>query len=151
MINCKVLLILVCLLLIMPASLFAERMTDNWRLTGYTKYRDAVFADRARLTSPAPGITSVWIKIAPSKRSRYLRSINEYLQAVNKQDQGFRSIEILCEINCANHLIRFTTFVYLDNGRKIIHEARDATPGQFLINQGSIWYPVEKEACPAGK
>lgn len=151
MTNWKVLLILVCLLLIMPNLLFAERMTDNWRLTGYTKYRDAVFADMARVSSPAPGITSVWIKIAPSKRSPYLRFIHDYLKAVNRQDREFRSIEILCEINCTNHLIRFTSFVYLDNDRRIIHEARDTSPDRFLVNQGSIWYPVEKEACQAGK
>jgi len=143
----KALFFVVGLYLIMPASLFAERMTDNWHLTGYTKYRDAVFADAARVSSPAPGITAVWIKIAPAKRSQYLRFVNDYLRSVRKGDKGFRSIEILCEINCTNHLIRFARFVYLDNDRNIIHAADEARPTQYLINEGSIWHPVEKEAC----
>ena len=133
--------------LIMPASLCAERMTDNWHLTGYTKYRDAVFADAARLSFPAPGITAMWIKIAPSKRSQYLGLINEYLRTVRKEGKGFKSIEILCEINCKTHLIRFTRFVYLDKDRNIIHDAHETGTQRYLINEGSIWYPVEKEAC----
>ena len=141
----------VCLFLIMPAPLLAEKMTDHWRLTGYTKYRDAIFADTARPTSPAPGITAAWIKIAPSKRSKYLRFINEYLEKVKKRGHGFKSIEILCEVNCSAQLIRFTRFVYLDNDRSVIHEANEAKPEWFLINEGSIWYPVQKESCTKRK
>ncbi|MEE9913503.1 MAG: hypothetical protein K4571_17460 [Deltaproteobacteria bacterium] len=147
----KAVLFFISLSLIMPASLLAESMTDNWRLTGYTKYRDAVFADAARLSSPAPGITAVWIKIAPSGKSKYRQFVHDYLTVVKKQNPGFKSIEILCEINCTNHLIRYTKFVYLDSDRNIIHEAYDPGATQFLINQGSIWYPVEKEACTAGR
>lgn len=147
MMKWKALLFFVGLSLIMPASLFAERMTDNWQLTGYTKYRDAVFVDRARISSPSPGITAAWIKIAPSKRSPYLQSINEYLRKVRKEEKGFKSIEILCEMSCSTHLIRFTQFVYLDKDRNIIHEAYETGKQRYLIHEGSIWYPVEKEAC----
>ena len=147
----KAILCFVLLTLVIPASLFAERMTDNWRLTGYTRYRDAVFADRDRISEPEPGITAVWIKIAPSQRSKYLLSVNDYLATVKKRNKGFKSIEILCEINCSSHWIRFTRFIYLDNKRNIIHKAYDARPEWFLISQGNIWYPVEKEACRKNK
>lgn len=147
MFQYKMILFASFLFLIMPASLFAERMTDNWRLTGYTKYRDAVFADMARLSSPTPGATAVWIKIAPSPKSKYLQFINEYLKAVRKRDRIFKSIEIFCEINCTSHLIRFTKFVYLDNDRNVIHKAYETMPKWLQINHGSIWYPVEKETC----
>ena len=143
----KAIFFLVGLFLIMPAPLMAQKMTDKWRITGYTKYRDAVFADISRLASPAPDTKSIWVKLAPANRSQYLRLINEYLQTVNKNDKGFRSIEILCEINCASHLIRFTKFVYLDNARNIIHEADATGPAWLLVLQGNIWYNVEKEAC----
>jgi len=76
-----------------------------------------------------------------------LRMINEYLQSINKKDKEFSSIEILCEINCTRHLIRFTKFVYLDNTRNIIHEAHGTNPEWLLILRGNIWYNVEKEAC----
>ncbi len=151
MMKGKALFFYVGLSLMMPALLCAERMTDNWHLTGYTKYRDAVFADAARLSSPAPGITATWIKIAPSKRSQYLGLINEYLRTAHKEAKRFRSIEILCEIDCAKHLIRFTRFVYLDNDRNTIHEAYETRPVQYLINEGSIWYRVENEACSKRK
>lgn len=147
----KPVLLLVCLLMILPSILLAERMTDNWRLTGYTKYRDAVFADMARLSSPAPDTQAIWIKIAPSTRSKYLRFINEYLESVKKLDKKFKSIEILCDVNCSSHLIRFTRFVYLDSNRNVIHEAYEDKPERFLINEGSIWHPVEKEACAKRK
>lgn len=133
--------------LIMPISAFGEKMTDNWRLTGYTKYRDAVFADMARLASPAPFTRSVWIKIAPSPKSKYSRFIHEYLQAQRVRNQGFKSIEIRCEIHCTSHLIRFAEFVYLDNDRKILHQAFERNPRWLQIIQGSIWYPVENAAC----
>jgi hypothetical protein len=125
----------------------AERMTDNWRLTGYTKYRDAVFADISRLASPTTDTKSIWVKIAPANKSQYFRMINEYLQTVNKSDKGFRSIEILCEINCKSHLIRFVRFVYFDNSGSILHEVDETNLGWLMIIQGNIWYNVEEEAC----
>lgn len=143
----RILIFTVCLFLIIPIPLSAEKMTANWRITGYTKYRDAVFADISRLNTPAPETKSIWVKLAPSSRSQYLRLINEYLQTVNKSGKGFYSIEILCEINCTSHLIRFAKFVYLDSARNIIHEADSAYPEWLLISQGNIWYNVEKEAC----
>ena len=143
----KILFFAVCLFLIIPTPLWAEKMTANWRITGYTKYRDAIFADISRIASPTAETKSIWVKLAPSNRSQYLRMINEYLQTVNKKDKGFNSIEILCEINCANHLIRFTKFVYLDNTRNIIHEADAINTMWLLILQGNIWYNVEKETC----
>lgn len=151
MIKWKITFFLVCLLMVAPLTILAERMTDNWKLTGYTKYRDAVFADMARLSSPAPDTKAVWIKIAPSKRSKYLQAVNEYLESVNKNAQGFRSVEILCEVHCAGHLIRFMKFVYLDDGRNTICETYEARPVWMQINQGSIWYPVEKAACATKK
>ena len=144
---CKILFFLVYLFLIIPAPLSAEKMTANWRITGYTKYRDAVFADISRLAAPTPETKSIWVKLAPSNRSQYSRLINEYLQTVNKSDKGFSSIEILCEINCASHLIRFTKFMYLNNSGNIIHEVDENNLGWFLILQGNVWYNVEKEAC----
>jgi hypothetical protein len=143
----KIILFVTCLFLITPAPLMAERMTDNWRITGYTKYRDAVFADISRLASPTPGTKSIWVKIAPANKSQYFRMINEYLQTVNKSDKGFRSIEILCEFNCPSHLIRFTRFVYFDPAGSVFHEAYETNLTWLLILQGSIWYNVEKEAC----
>jgi hypothetical protein len=131
----------------MPASLQAEKGTDNWHITGYTKYRDAVFADVSRLTAPAPGIKAIWVKIAPAKKSPYLLMINEYLEKVKKNDKGFRSIEILCEINCSGHLIRFVKFMYFDNSGNVIHTALETNPQWLLILQGNIWFNVEKEAC----
>jgi len=143
----KIIFFLVCLTLMIPETIFAERMTDNWKLTGYTKYRDAVFADMARLSSPAPDVAAVWIKIAPSRRSKYLQAVHEYLVSVKKNDESFRSVEILCEVNCAGHVIRFMKFVYLDGNRNIIHETGETAPVWMKINRGGIWYPVEKAAC----
>lgn len=145
--NKNILLFFMGLLLCLPGQSFGERMTDNWKLTGYTRYRDAIFADMARLGAPAPGKTAVWIKIAPSKRSRYLRIINDYLASVHKQGRGFKSIEILCEFDCAKHHVRFLNFVYLDDNRHVIHEAAETHPLWMQINPGGIWHPVEKALC----
>lgn len=143
----KAIVLFAFLFVVMPAWLFAERMTDNWRLTGYTKYRDVVFVDRNRISRPAPDITAVWIKIAPSGKSRYLRSVAEYLESVKKWNSRFKSVEILCEINCSMDFIRFKEFAYLDNDRNVLHKAHEAGTQRFLINRGSIWHFVEKEVC----
>lgn len=140
-------LFFVFLLTAVPPEIFAERMTDNWKLTGYTRYRDAVFADMARLSSSSPGKTTAWIKIAPSKRSNYRQVIYDYLASVNKQSRGFKSIEILCEIDCAGHHLRFLNFVYLDDNRNMIHETAEANRIWMQIRQGGIWHPVEKAVC----
>ncbi len=145
--RCILVFFVLLLLQITASPLLAEKMTNNWRITGYTKYRDAVFADISRLASPTPGTKSIWVKIAPANKSQYFVMINEYLQSVNKGDMGFCSIEILCEINCASHLIRFTKFVYFDNFQNIIHEVAETNLRWLTILQGNIWYNVEKEAC----
>jgi hypothetical protein len=129
------------------STAYAEKMTDRWRLTGFTKYRDAVFADTLRLAFTASGTSTIWVKIAPATRSTYFKLINEYLGKVNKSGREFKSIEILCEFNCSSHLIRFLDFVYLDNAGNVIHEALEKKPAWFFIRQGNIWYNVEKEAC----
>jgi len=147
----KALLFIVSLFLLIPASLQAEKMTGNWRIAGYTIYRDAVFVDTARLTVPAPGITAAWIKITPSPKSKYRQYINDYLTAVHKDVKRFHSIEFLSEINCEKHLIRFTKFVYLDKSGKIIHQVDESDLRWYLIVQGGTWYPVEKEVCTERK
>ena len=139
----------VCLILLLPAALFAEKMTANWHLAGYTRHRDAVFTDRARRQSPAPDIEAIWIKIAPSQKSKYRKHIRQYLEDVRRPAGRFNSIEILCEIDCAEYLIRFTRYVYLDNERNILHEAGDPRSPWLRINRGSLWHPIYKEACPS--
>jgi hypothetical protein len=144
---CRIIFFMLCLLLITSNSIAAEKMTDRWRITGYTKYRDAVFADISRLTFPMPGTVTIWVKIAPASKSGYFRLINEYLVSVNKSDRGFKSIEILCEINCSGHLISFLRFIYFDDSGNVIHAVDETNPQRFLILQGNLWYNVEKEAC----
>ncbi len=134
-----------------PATLCAEKMTDNWRVTGYTKYRDAVFADVSRITSPAPGIKAIWIKIAPASKSQYSQMIREYLQQEGKNVRDFKFIEILCEIDCSGQLIRFVKFAYFDNSGRTIHTVAETNLRWLLILQGNIWYNVGKEACAERK
>ncbi len=145
--HTKAILLFAVLFVVMPAWLFAEQMTGNWRLTGYTKYRDAVFVDRDRISQPAPGLTMAWIKIAPSGKSRYRHFVAQYLQSVKKWNPRWKSVEIRCEINCSGNLIRFTEFVYLDNDRNMLHEARDIQASWFRINSGSTWHWAQREVC----
>lgn len=133
--------------MVMPACLYAEKMTDNWRLTGYTKFRDAVFVDRERITRPAPDRTAAWIKIAPSVKSRYRPVVARYLQSVKKWNPRWKSVEILCEISCSGDLIRFAEFVYLDDEGSTLHKVRDPREPWFRINPGSTWHWVEQEVC----
>lgn len=143
----KAILFFAILFVVIPAWLFAERMSDNWRLTGYTKYRDAVFVDLNRISRPAPDLTEVWIKIAPSGKSRYRQFVAQYLQSVKKWNPRWKSLEILCEINCSGNLIRFAEFAYLDDGGNLLHKTRDGKAPWFRINPGSTWHWVEQEAC----
>jgi hypothetical protein len=147
----KIIFFVICLLLITSNSIAAEKMTDRWHITGYTKYRDAVFVDISRLTFPTPGTVTIWVKIAPAGKSGYFRLVNEYLASVNKSDKGFKSIEILCEINCSGHLIRFSRFMYFDASGNVIHAVDETNPQRYLIEQGNPWYNVEKEACAEKK
>jgi len=139
--------IFVLLQISFPPLSLAEKMTDHWKLTGFTKYRDAVFADMTRLGSPTPDTVSVWIKIAPSKRSKYLQAVWAYLASVHKDHQRFRSVEILCEIDCTGYRIRMTKFVYLDDARTVIHETPETQRTWIPIHHGGIWHPVAKTAC----
>lgn len=144
----KLFFCVISLFLLAETSLAAEKMTDNWRITGYTKYRDAVFTDTSRLRTSAPEITEAWIKITPAQKSKYRQYIREYLAAVRKNDNEFHSIEFLSEINCSRHLIRFTKFVYFNRSGKIIHQASEADLKWYAVEQGSVWYSVAKEICP---
>jgi len=145
--RARTILFFAFLFAVMPAWLSAEKMTGNWRLTGYTKYRDAVFVDRDRISQPAHDLTAAWIKIAPSGKSRYLRFVTEYMKSVQKWNPQFKSVEILCEINCSRDFIRFKEFVYLDKDRNVLHKAHETGTQWFLINPGSTWHFVKKESC----
>lgn len=138
------------ILLLIPSASSAEKMTGNWRLVGYTKYRDAVFMDTARLSSSPNGISTAWIKIAPSGKSKYRRLINEYLVLVTQQSPAFKSIEILYDIHCRDQLIRFKKFVYLDTDGNMIYEASENRPQWLRISHGSVWHPLWKTSCASG-
>ena len=133
------------LLMALPA--FAEQPAGQWRLTGFTKYRDGLFADMSRLSHASPETAKIWVRIAPSARSRYLQSINDYLDSAGKGGRGFKFIEILCEFNCTGDKVRFLSFAYLDKAGRAIHAADEPRPAGFYIPPGNLWGNVEKAAC----
>jgi len=135
------------LLLIASQTVFAEQAAGPWRLTGYTKYRDGLFADTSRLSRPSPETAMIWVRLAPSARSQYLRMINDYLVSIRKSGRGFKFIEIQCEFNCPADRLRFLKFVYLDKTGKTIHAVDESRPAWFYIPQGNLWGNVEKLAC----
>jgi hypothetical protein len=135
------------LLLITAHIAVAEQSAGPWRLTGFTKYRDGLFADTSRLSRPSPETAMIWVRLAPSVRSKYLKMINDYLVSVKKSGRGFKFIEIQCEFNCPANRLRFLKFVYLDKTGKTIHAVDESSPSWFYIPPGNLWGNVEKLAC----
>jgi hypothetical protein len=135
------------ILLLAATAAFAEQPAGQWRLTGFTKYRDGLFADMSRLSHPSPETARIWVRIAPSARSKYLQSINDYLNSAGKAGRGFKFIEILCEFNCTEDKVRFLSFAYLDKSGRAIHAADEPGPSWFYIPPGNLWGNVEKAAC----
>jgi hypothetical protein len=135
------------LLLVLMGSTLVEGASGSWRLTGFTKYRDGLFADTGRISHPSEATTAIWVRIAPSAKSKYLTTVNDYLESVGKGGQGFKYIEILCEFNCSTDSIRFLKFVYLNKSGWTIHTADESGPSWFHIPPGNLWGSVEKLAC----
>jgi hypothetical protein len=138
----------VLVLLLVPMGwALVEGASGPWRLTGFTKYRDGLFADTSRISHPSEATTAIWVRIAPSAKSRYLKTINDYLESVNKGGRGFKYIEILCEFNCSTDGLRFLKFVYLNKSEGTIHTADESRPYWFYVPPGNLWGNVEKLAC----
>ncbi len=135
------------LLLVLMGPTLVEGASGPWRLTGFTKYRDGLFADTGRISHPSETTTTIWVRIAPSAKSRYLTIVNDYLESVSKGGRGFKYIEILCEFNCSTDSIRFLKFVYLNKSEGTIHTADESRPSWFYIPPGNLWGSVEKLAC----
>jgi len=48
---------------------------SKWSFVGFTKYRDALFIDKARLSRPSTGKVLVSARIEPSAKSLFRRNI----------------------------------------------------------------------------
>jgi hypothetical protein len=125
----------------------AQQKEKRWTLAGFTKHQDGVFVDGERRSSPSPGLTGVWIRVAPREKSPYMAEIRGYLVSAGKDPRAFRAIEILCEYDCAGNRVRFLRYVYLARSWKPLHEASEAAPPWHTVLPGSIWDKVRKPVC----
>lgn len=135
-------------LLLLSSTAAAQDSSSPWRLTGFTKHRDGLFVDMSRVSFPSPGIARVWVKLNPSAKSRYLASINEYLERINMSGRGFKTIEIQCELDCSKDRIRFLRFAYFDKIGNMFHAADQDKPAWLIVPPGNLWGTVIKEVCP---
>jgi hypothetical protein len=141
------LFLLMLLAVFSPSRLDAGTTGAKWIFVGFTKYRDALFIDKNRMTSEADLRVQVWSRITPAEHSRYYKQIQRDLKKVNKPPREFRYLETLNEINCTNRKIRYLKVIYFRPDGGVIHATRDDRPSWKSVHSGSLWDSMLAAVC----
>jgi len=127
-------------------SLAAEK--GPWSFVGFTKYRDALFIDKARLSRPSPGKVLVTALIEPSANSLFRRSINREIPQYRNSLNNFKYLVLEMEMICPEDRMRFLKIQFLDAHDKIMRNSTDPKTPWKPIKPGTLWKDLERAVCP---
>jgi hypothetical protein len=127
-------------------SLAAEK--GPWSFVGFTKYRDALFIDKARLSHPSTGKVLVTAMIKPSAKSLFRRSIKREIPQYRKSLNNFKYLVLEMELICPEDRMRFLNIQFLDANNKILHNSADLKAPWKPVKTGTLWKDLEKAVCP---
>ncbi len=142
---------IVLALAVLLMAFFAVSLSaaDQWKLVGFTKYRDALFMDAGSISHISGEGLTVRVKIAPSRKSKYFAEIRKELKKAGKSDRGFKAAEIFTEVDCTGSRIRYLSIVYRKKSGGVIHWAQNPDAEWRRIERGSLWHALQKTACGA--
>lgn len=147
--KCRLKVIFFCFFILLGGcgyALAAEEST--WIFVGFTKYRDALFIDKAHLSRPAAGKVLVTARIEPSAKSLFRRNIKREVPQYNKSLKNFKYLVLDMELACPGHRMRFLKIQFLAEKGKVLHTAADPEAPWKSVKPGSLWKDLEGAVCP---
>lgn len=121
---------------------------SKWSFVGFTKYRDALFIDKDRLSRPSPGKVLVSARIAPSAKSLFRKNIRREIPQYNNSLKNFKYLVLEMELSCRSHQMRFLNIQFLTEAGKVMHAIANPTAPWKPVKPGSLWKDLESAVCP---
>jgi hypothetical protein len=120
---------------------------SRWSFVGFTKYRDALFIDKAHLRRPSPGTVLVSARIEPAAKSLLRKSIQREIPQDKNKAKNFKYLILEMEMSCRSHRMRILKLQFCSAAGKIIHTAADPEAAWKTVGSGSLWKDLEGAVC----
>ncbi|MEI7637330.1 MAG: surface-adhesin E family protein [Syntrophus sp. (in: bacteria)] len=119
-----------------------------WSFVGFTKYRDAIFIDKAHLSRPSTGKVLVSARIEPSAKSLFRGNIKREVPQYRKSLKNFKYLIMEIELSCPEDRLRFREIKFFDKEGKVLHTAAYPDAPWKPIKPGGLWKDLEGAVCP---
>lgn len=126
----------------------AEENQNPWSFVGFTRYRDALYLDKSRLTRSPDGKVLVSALIKPAAGSLFRNNIQREIPTYHKSLENFQYLVLVVEFNCPEERMRFLVVQFRDASDQNLHTATDAQAPWKPIKPGSLWKDLAGTVCP---
>jgi hypothetical protein len=141
--------IICCIFILLGSRGYALATEESgWSFVGFTKYRDALFIDKAHLNRPSPGQVLVSARIEPSAKSLFRKNIKREIPQYKNASKSFKYLVLEMELSCRSHRMRFLKIQFFSATGKILHTAADPEAPWKPVRSGSLWKDLEGAVCP---
>jgi hypothetical protein len=140
---------IICCVFILLGShgLVLATAEHRWSFVGFTKYRDAIFIDKASLNRPSPGQVFVSVRIEPAAKSLLRKSIQREVPQSKNISKNFKYLIVEMEMSCRSHQMRIRKLEFFSATGKSIHTAADPEAAWKTVGSGSLWKDLEGAVC----
>jgi hypothetical protein len=121
---------------------------SRWSFVGFTKYRDALFIDKSRLSHSSPGKVLVSARIEPAPKSLFRKNIRREIPQYKNALKNFKYLVLEIEMSCTEHRMRIPKVEFFSATGQIMHAAADPDAPWKLVRSGSLWKDLEGAVCP---
>lgn len=121
---------------------------NPWSFAGFTKYRDALYIDKTRLTRTADATVVFPVLIKPAPQSLFRQSLKKEMPSYNQYLQDFQALVLVMEMNCPEKRMRFLVIQFRDAADQALHTATDARAPWRAVKPGSLWQELAGTVCP---
>lgn len=121
---------------------------SKWSFVGFTKYRDALFIDKTRLSRTSPGKALVSARIEPAAKSLFRKNIKREIPQYKNSSKSFKYLVLEMELSCRSHRMRFPEIQFFSEAGKLLHTAADPEAPWKPVRPGSLWKDLEDAVCP---
>lgn len=119
-----------------------------WSFVGFTRYRDALFIDKARLSRPSAGKVLVTARIEPSAKSLFRGNIKREVPQYSNSLKDFKYLVLEIELACPEDRMRFLKIQFIDANDKVMHSSADPEAPWKPVKTVSLWKDLEGAVCP---
>ena len=121
---------------------------NPWSFVGFTRYRDALYLDKSRLTRSPDGKVLVSALIKPAPGSLFRSNIQREIPTYRKSLEHFQYLVLVMELSCPEERLRFLVIQFRDASDQVLHTTTDAQAPWKPIKPGALWKDLAGTVCP---